>query len=157
MIWKRTSSSPPSMRHDYVSDLRFTLSFHLHPPHIHLNCTKIDYNCCCYNLRPVQPLYFITSIYSLSLSLSCSLSPSLFSISSRVADPSQRENLGIIVQYKVKVKLCIGGPILGGWVYFYYCHSWHLIPYISIISIADGRACAPIFIHFVHLSFDFDD
>lgn len=34
----------------------------------------------------------------------------------RIADPSQRENLGIIVQYKVKVKLCIGGPILGGWV-----------------------------------------
>lgn len=33
---------------------------------------------------------------------------------SRIADPSQRENLGIIVQYKVKVKLCIGGPILGG-------------------------------------------
>ncbi|XP_043285415.1 beta-arrestin-1 isoform X2 [Venturia canescens] len=29
-----------------------------------------------------------------------------------VADPSQRENLGIIVQYKVKVKLCLGG--LGG-------------------------------------------
>jgi beta-arrestin len=25
----------------------------------------------------------------------------------RIADPSQRENLGIIVQYKVKVKLCI--------------------------------------------------
>lgn len=34
--------------------------------------------------------------------------------SNRIADPSQRENLGIIVQYKVKVKLCIGGPILGG-------------------------------------------
>ena len=34
----------------------------------------------------------------------------------RIADPSQRENLGIIVQYKVKVKLVIGGPILGGWV-----------------------------------------
>lgn len=34
----------------------------------------------------------------------------------RIADPSQRENLGIIVQYKVKVKLCIGGPILGGYV-----------------------------------------
>ncbi|XP_055693879.1 beta-arrestin-1 isoform X1 [Lutzomyia longipalpis] len=32
----------------------------------------------------------------------------------RIADPTQRENLGIIVQYKVKVKLCIGGPILGG-------------------------------------------
>lgn len=32
----------------------------------------------------------------------------------RIADPSQRENLGIIVQYKVKVKLLIGGPILGG-------------------------------------------
>lgn len=30
----------------------------------------------------------------------------------RVADPSQRENLGIIVQYKVKVKLCLGA--LGG-------------------------------------------
>ncbi|XP_063701645.1 beta-arrestin-1 isoform X2 [Culicoides brevitarsis] len=29
-----------------------------------------------------------------------------------IADPSQRENLGIIVQYKVKVKLCIGP--LGG-------------------------------------------
>ncbi|XP_049763073.1 beta-arrestin-1 [Schistocerca cancellata] len=29
-----------------------------------------------------------------------------------VADPSQRENLGIIVQYKVKVKLCLGA--LGG-------------------------------------------
>ncbi|XP_046742466.1 beta-arrestin-1 isoform X3 [Diprion similis] len=29
-----------------------------------------------------------------------------------VADPSQRENLGIIVQYKVKVKLCLGP--LGG-------------------------------------------
>ncbi|XP_031787339.1 beta-arrestin-1 isoform X6 [Nasonia vitripennis] len=27
---------------------------------------------------------------------------------SEVADPSQRENLGIIVQYKVKVKLCLG-------------------------------------------------
>ncbi|OXU20971.1 hypothetical protein TSAR_008651, partial [Trichomalopsis sarcophagae] len=26
----------------------------------------------------------------------------------KVADPSQRENLGIIVQYKVKVKLCLG-------------------------------------------------
>jgi len=34
--------------------------------------------------------------------------------STLIADPSQRENLGIIVQYKVKVKLCIGGPILGG-------------------------------------------
>lgn len=34
----------------------------------------------------------------------------------RIADPSQRENLGIIVQYKVKVKLCIGSPILGGYV-----------------------------------------
>ncbi|XP_037037575.1 beta-arrestin-1 isoform X4 [Bradysia coprophila] len=31
-----------------------------------------------------------------------------------IADPSQRENLGIIVQYKVKVKLCIGGPLLPG-------------------------------------------
>lgn len=31
-----------------------------------------------------------------------------------VADPSQRENLGIIVQYKVKVKLCLGA--LAGWV-----------------------------------------
>ncbi|XP_029038700.1 beta-arrestin-1 isoform X4 [Osmia bicornis bicornis] len=31
---------------------------------------------------------------------------------SDVADPSQRENLGIIVQYKVKVKLCLGA--LGG-------------------------------------------
>ncbi|XP_017795292.1 PREDICTED: beta-arrestin-1 isoform X2 [Habropoda laboriosa] len=29
-----------------------------------------------------------------------------------VADPSQRENLGIIVQYKVKVKLCLG-PLAG--------------------------------------------
>ncbi|KAK1118143.1 hypothetical protein K0M31_015418 [Melipona bicolor] len=29
-----------------------------------------------------------------------------------VVDPSQRENLGIIVQYKVKVKLCLGP--LGG-------------------------------------------
>jgi hypothetical protein len=33
----------------------------------------------------------------------------------RVADPSQKENLGIIVQYKVKVKLCLGA--LGGYVY----------------------------------------
>jgi hypothetical protein len=32
----------------------------------------------------------------------------------RVADPSQKENLGIIVQYKVKVKLCLGA--LGGYV-----------------------------------------
>lgn len=31
-----------------------------------------------------------------------------------ITDPAHRENLGIIVQYKVKVKLCIGGPILGG-------------------------------------------
>lgn len=31
-----------------------------------------------------------------------------------ISDPAHRENLGIIVQYKVKVKLCIGGPILGG-------------------------------------------
>nr|XP_018909276.1 PREDICTED: beta-arrestin-2 isoform X3 [Bemisia tabaci] len=31
---------------------------------------------------------------------------------SDVADPSQRENLGIVVQYKVKVKLCLGA--LGG-------------------------------------------
>lgn len=30
----------------------------------------------------------------------------------RVADPAQRENLGIIVQYKVKVKLYLGA--LGG-------------------------------------------
>jgi hypothetical protein len=30
----------------------------------------------------------------------------------RVGDPSQKENLGIIVQYKVKVKLCLGA--LGG-------------------------------------------
>lgn len=29
-----------------------------------------------------------------------------------VVDPAQRENLGIIVQYKVKVKLCLGA--LGG-------------------------------------------
>jgi len=34
--------------------------------------------------------------------------------STLIADPSQRENLGIIVQYKVKVKLCIGGPLLPG-------------------------------------------
>ncbi|XP_063976824.1 beta-arrestin-1 isoform X5 [Diachasmimorpha longicaudata] len=33
-----------------------------------------------------------------------------------VADPSQRENLGIIVQYKVKVKLCLGP--LGGLCFF---------------------------------------
>nr|CAH7748887.1 unnamed protein product [Callosobruchus chinensis] len=32
--------------------------------------------------------------------------------STLVADPAQRENLGIIVQYKVKVKLCLGA--LGG-------------------------------------------
>lgn len=32
--------------------------------------------------------------------------------STLIADPSQRENLGIIVQYKVKVKLCLGA--LGG-------------------------------------------
>ncbi|XP_037913968.1 beta-arrestin-1 isoform X3 [Hermetia illucens] len=31
-----------------------------------------------------------------------------------IADPAQRESLGIIVQYKVKVKLFISGPILGG-------------------------------------------
>jgi len=31
---------------------------------------------------------------------------------SRVTDPSQKENLGIIVHYKVKVKLCLGP--LGG-------------------------------------------
>lgn len=30
----------------------------------------------------------------------------------RLVDPSQRESLGIIVQYKVKVKLCLGA--LGG-------------------------------------------
>ena len=30
----------------------------------------------------------------------------------RITDPSQRENLGIIVHYKVKVKLCLGP--LGG-------------------------------------------
>jgi hypothetical protein len=35
----------------------------------------------------------------------------------RVADPSQKENLGIIVQYKVKVKLCLGA--LGGYVYLF--------------------------------------
>lgn len=29
-----------------------------------------------------------------------------------MVDPSQKENLGIIVQYKVKVKLCLGA--LGG-------------------------------------------
>lgn len=34
--------------------------------------------------------------------------------STLIADPSQRESLGIIVQYKVKVKLFISGPILGG-------------------------------------------
>ncbi|CAH0558009.1 unnamed protein product [Brassicogethes aeneus] len=33
--------------------------------------------------------------------------------STLVADPAQRENLGIIVKYKVKVKLCLGFP-LGG-------------------------------------------
>jgi beta-arrestin len=38
--------------------------------------------------------------------------PILTSFNCRVADPSQRENLGIIVQYKVKVKLCLGA--LGG-------------------------------------------
>lgn len=31
-----------------------------------------------------------------------------------ITDQAHRENLGIIVQYKVKVKLLIGGPILGG-------------------------------------------
>lgn len=31
---------------------------------------------------------------------------------SSITDPSQKENLGIIVQYKVKVKLCLGP--LGG-------------------------------------------
>ncbi|CAD7088190.1 unnamed protein product [Hermetia illucens] len=34
--------------------------------------------------------------------------------STLIADPAQRESLGIIVQYKVKVKLFISGPILGG-------------------------------------------
>ncbi|XP_061509462.1 arrestin red cell isoform X6 [Anopheles gambiae] len=36
-------------------------------------------------------------------------------VESEIADPSQRENLGIIVQYKVKVKLCItplGGDLV---------------------------------------------
>ncbi|KAI4477222.1 hypothetical protein M0802_014758 [Mischocyttarus mexicanus] len=32
--------------------------------------------------------------------------------STLIVDPAQRENLGIIVQYKVKVKLCLGA--LGG-------------------------------------------
>ncbi|XP_055903979.1 beta-arrestin-1 [Eupeodes corollae] len=31
-----------------------------------------------------------------------------------IADPTQRESLGIIVHYKVKVKLFISGPLLGG-------------------------------------------
>lgn len=42
------------------------------------------------------------------------LKPNRMFLPCRIADPTQRENLGIIVQYKVKVKLCIGGPILGG-------------------------------------------
>ena len=35
-----------------------------------------------------------------------------FILFNRVTDPSQKENLGIIVHYKVKVKLCLGP--LGG-------------------------------------------
>lgn len=52
----------------------------------------------------------------------------------RIADPTQRENLGIIVQYKVKVKLCIGGPILGGWVIChlrFLCSCWLPLHWIS--------------------------
>lgn len=36
----------------------------------------------------------------------------------RIAEPSQKESLGIIVQYKVKVKLFISGPLMGGYVFF---------------------------------------
>lgn len=46
---------------------------------------------------------------------SSTLSRTLVDGKYRIADPSQRENLGIIVQYKVKVKLCItplGGDLV---------------------------------------------
>jgi len=42
----------------------------------------------------------------------CSMTTMTTNIIRSVVDPSQRENLGIIVQYKVKVKLCLGA--LGG-------------------------------------------
>ncbi|PRD27251.1 UNVERIFIED_CONTAM: Arrestin red cell isoform 1 [Trichonephila clavipes] len=38
---------------------------------------------------------------------------SLLVVSLIISDATQKENLGIIVQYKVKVKLCLG-PLLGG-------------------------------------------
>ncbi|KAJ8926915.1 hypothetical protein NQ314_020767 [Rhamnusium bicolor] len=45
----------------------------------------------------------------------------------KVADPSQRENLGIIVQYKVKVKLCLGA--LGGMYNNHLCGATRFVMY----------------------------
>lgn len=49
----------------------------------------------------------------------------------RVADPSQKENLGIIVQYKVKVKLCLGA--LGGYVYLSISMSLIIALWIAMV------------------------
>lgn len=56
----------------------------------------------------------------------------------RVTDSNQKENLGILVQYKVKVKLFLGS--LGGWVYYYsFVHS------LSIINGLMLNACTNIY------------
>ncbi|VVC92626.1 unnamed protein product [Leptidea sinapis] len=56
---------------------------------------------------------FSTAQYKwFTLSKVFTLTPLLANNKDKVADPAQRENLGIIVQYKVKVKLCLGP--LGG-------------------------------------------
>ncbi|CAH1406158.1 unnamed protein product [Nezara viridula] len=85
-------------------------------------------DCCCGDGRegcPIGPGFTLSKVFSLTpllannkdkwgLALDGQLKHEDTNLASStlVADPSQRENLGIIVQYKVKVKLCLGA--LGG-------------------------------------------
>ena len=79
----------------------------------------------------------------------------------RVADPSQKENLGIIVQYKVKVKLCLGA--LGGYVYLSILISviialWNAMVLFTIIFpfLYISLFCTPYtLIYFLSLLYEF--
>ena len=80
----------------------------------------------------------------------------------RVADPSQKENLGIIVQYKVKVKLCLGA--LGGYVYLSISMSliielWNAMVLFTVIFpfLYISLFCTPytLIIYFLSLLYEF--
>ena len=80
----------------------------------------------------------------------------------RVADPSQKENLGIIVQYKVKVKLCLGA--LGGYVYLSVSMSlivalWNAVVLFTVVFpfLYISLFCTPytLIIYFLSLLYEF--